>query len=547
MSFPRGLSLAALSLAALTAAGQAPARIEGRVLTTSGDPAPGAALQLSLIAGPPPPISSTAGGDGSFLLDRIPPGRYTLSAHKNGFLTQDYNTGRSDSPAGATIALAAGQEVKDLVIRLTPAGVITGRVIDPEGDPMAQAQVTAYRATYLGGRQRFAVAANARSDDQGNFRLANLRPGRYLLKTERPLPAGRSAATSAYVATFYPSELTPQAASTVTLTPGAELRSIDIRVRRERVYAIRGRAVDAATGMPAIDARLELAPEQGLSGTTPQELVSGRAITQLPDAAFEYQGLPAGTYVLTAVPGGGTLGQDGTMVVPNYSGRVEVTIAGADVDNVVLPVGPGVEIAGRVTMENGSSAAMPRVVRLTQVSGFGMNPPYSQIPADGNFRLEHVPLGQYAVKIEPLPEGAYVKSVRFQSSDVTHGLLDVSANGTLEILLSAKSASVSGTVPGPGITVTVWPKTPDAGGSAEAVRTVVSDPEGRFELAGLAPGRYYLAAWEQIRPDLIQNVGFLTGFASDASNVTLEEGVHQTIDPAPISREKADTAASRMP
>src|SRR5437762_2424721 len=51
------------------------------------------------------------------------------------------------------LLFAAGVEKKDLEIKMTPQGVIIGRVIDQDGDPIANAQIAVARYGYDGGRR----------------------------------------------------------------------------------------------------------------------------------------------------------------------------------------------------------------------------------------------------------------------------------------------------------------------------------------------------------------------------------------------------------
>src|SRR5437588_4210748 len=71
--------------------------------------------------------------DGSFHIEGIVPGRYRLFAERTGYTAVDKHRRRTE---GLVLALSAGEEVKDLVIRLQPSAVVQGRVTDEDGDPM---------------------------------------------------------------------------------------------------------------------------------------------------------------------------------------------------------------------------------------------------------------------------------------------------------------------------------------------------------------------------------------------------------------------------
>jgi hypothetical protein len=144
-----------------------------------------------------------------------------------------------------------------------------------------------------------------------------------------------------------------------------------------------------------------------------------------------------------------------------------------------------------------------------------------------------------------------VKSIRFGQQDITHTLLDLTsgASGTLDILLSPRAAQVSGTVKNKdgaamtGVEVTLWPKQ----GLSKSVYRGSTDQNGDFRIAGLAPGDYYINAWEDLDPYLSFDLDFLQRFASPDTTITLEESAHQTVQPKLVSREDAALEAAKLP
>ncbi len=136
-----------------------------------------------------------------------------------------------------------------------------------------------------------------------------------------------------------------------------------------------------------------------------------------------------------------------------------------------------------------------------------------------------------------------MKSLHFGGNDVTHAALDLTAGGgTLEIVLSAKAAEISGTTT-PDALVTLWPKLPDPGSPTRGSRNTHPDQDGKFTLSGLAPGDYYVAAWEDGDAGLLQSPDFASQFnAEGAVSVRLEEGEHQSVTVTLISKDKIAAA-----
>jgi uncharacterized surface anchored protein len=75
----------------------------------------------------------------------------------------------------------------------------------------------------------------------------------------------------------------------------------------------------------------------------------------------------------------------------------------------------------------------------------------------------------------------------------------------------------------------------------------ITDQNGDFRVTGLAPGDYFIAAWEELEQGLSDDTDFLNRFTSQAVAVTLEEGAHQTAQPKLISREAAAAEAAKLP
>src|SRR5215469_9769879 len=113
--------------------------------------------------------------DGAFRIDNIVPGRYHL--------VTDKQHGRVD---GRILSLTAGQELKDLHLRLQAAAVVRGRVTDEDGDPLPNAEVTALRQTYVAGHKHWENAGADRTNDLGEYRIANLPVGNVYISVNPP-------------------------------------------------------------------------------------------------------------------------------------------------------------------------------------------------------------------------------------------------------------------------------------------------------------------------------------------------------------------------
>src|SRR5438270_2694334 len=160
--------------------------------------------------------TATTGIDGSFRIEGILPGRYHLFAERSGLLEMTRSHFRSD---GRLLTLTPGQELKDLQIRLQAAAVVRGRVTDEDGDPMPEAHVSVLKQSYKAGHSRWEQVGSERTNDLGEYRIANLAAGNYYLSVSPPpdfksliegaganakLDSGARAAATACQATYNP-------------------------------------------------------------------------------------------------------------------------------------------------------------------------------------------------------------------------------------------------------------------------------------------------------------------------------------------------------
>ncbi len=556
-------------------------RVEGTILSLSGDAIRKATVRLqgnfSQAGQPPTTYSETADNDGKFVFEDVAPGGYILSAAKPGFVTTRYGA-RSNTSPGTQLNLTAGMELKDLAVKMTPQGVIAGKVLDQDGDPVTSAQVQVMHNTYLRGRKQLVPAASATTNDLGEYRLSNLSPGRYyisasdrratlILTTERTGRSGEG--QEGNITTYYPNGTDASTGAPVDVAAGSEIRGIDIRLLRAKVYTVRGKAA-SASGVPERALVAFVRKEEG-SANLPA-ILSGGSITQLrPDGSFEFRNIVPGTYVLQvlqAILNGNA--------PANLTGRVEVTVADANIDNLVLPMIPGLEITGTVKLEDGDigtllkpaqtpgGAAAPTAAPLSPLrftvalsdaeGGVSIGSPNAQVKDDGTFQLNGVGTGRYTLNTVLLPQGTYLKSARFGGQDVTHAPIDTTsgAGGTLDLVLSSKPADVSGSVQNDkgealsGVIVTLWPKTPDASPTGGALQAN-TDQNGGFQFKGLAPGEYYVAAWEELESGLATSADFLSHFTSDASAVKLAEGAHESRDLKPVPSDKIAVEIAKLP
>ena len=119
-------------------------RITGRVVATdTGRPVKRARVFVSAVE-LPGGRGMLTDDSGIFDLTELPAGRYTLSVSKSGFVSLSYGQ-RRPLQAGTPLQLNDGQQLKGVDFQLPRGGVISGRILDEEGEPVAGAMVAVMR------------------------------------------------------------------------------------------------------------------------------------------------------------------------------------------------------------------------------------------------------------------------------------------------------------------------------------------------------------------------------------------------------------------
>lgn len=266
----------------------------------------------------PPPIPGATPGipsvmtdsQGKFVVKDLETGSYRLTVAANGYARQEYGQ-RVFGTQGTPIDLATGQALKDVVVRLTPAGYVTGRLTDERGEPAIGVQAQLLRPSYNAqGQRTFQSGGLTRTDDRGEYRLFWVTPGRYYLLAPAGPALNRSlelagvgdspnGIAESYAITYYPGVPDVKEASIIEVRPGVELSAIDFSIPRQRLFRIRGRLIDSRTGQKPLGAAITTSSTSITGGGT-----FSSAMGQSYDPAsgtFEIRDVSPGPYTVTAV------------------------------------------------------------------------------------------------------------------------------------------------------------------------------------------------------------------------------------------------------
>ncbi|HYP09315.1 MAG TPA: hypothetical protein VER03_24030 [Bryobacteraceae bacterium] len=75
-------------------------------------------------------------------MSNTPPGSYRITADRTGFVRTDHGATNPTRP-GPPLTLAPGQALKQVTIRMQTHAVVAGRVLDEDGEPLANIHLQA--------------------------------------------------------------------------------------------------------------------------------------------------------------------------------------------------------------------------------------------------------------------------------------------------------------------------------------------------------------------------------------------------------------------
>lgn len=487
--------------------------------------------------------TATSGPNGAFRIENILPGRYRLFTERTGYLDVDKHHGRSE---GRVLTLMAGQEVNDLEIRLQAAAVVRGRVTDEDGDPMAGAEVSAMRQTFAAGHRHWEQVGSERTNDLGEYRIANLPAGNVYISVNPPpdfkslIDSGGATGDArgsrgtdkgtetSYQTAYYPGTSDRSQAAPIQLHAGDEFPA-NFSLTPSPSLTISGQVVNLP---PRTSATIMLQSRDSRLVTSGTEMHK--------DGSFVIRDVSPGSYNVVASVDGAA--------VPMMA-RQSLEVSSSNVDGLRLSPQPGTTVHGHLRVEsNGKHFDADQVyLALEPANGdddelAASGARFSNIAhlaPNGEFVWRDVPPGNYYVQMLGNGSGAnedwFVKSVLAGGREVNDSSFNVSGGTVvLDVVASANGAVIEGVVtdsssrPVANAVVVAVPET-RVRGRIDQYRQTVTDQLGHFRLRGVRAGSYTLFAWESVEGQEYYNPDFLKSYDGQGTTLNTTEGEHKAV------------------
>ena len=482
-------------------------------------------------------IAATTDNSGQFQFTDIVSGRYSLRASRPGYLPAAFaQTEFTRLPF--MFPLLPGEDLGGVIIRLRPAGVISGAVYFGDGESAVGVPIQLIREYHFRGRQGYEVFGRATTDDRGNYRIFGLPPGSYYVVAAYASPNpgsgmrrqvrfdedGLPVAEENFVTTYYKSTPHMIEAEQVSLRHSEELDRVDIFLTRSRTSTVRGTALSSVSGEVLRGARIRLR-QPAPAG---EAMVDAPVSTRLePDGGFEITGVSPGQYTLLV---------DGLEKEQRLTGRRPLSISAGDVEDFEVLAQPFDQLTGKLTAEAGSTVEFDSFRISIEPHSDSTAGVSVSVHENGSFTLPYVAGETYDVFLMEGPPEAFLESATIGGLDVLATSFRAQGGSLpeMQMVVSTKGGAVRGEVAEDetrvalGATVVLLPD--PAGGRLQHYQATSTDEHGLYLFRGVAPGRYTVVAWREDPPCQIYDFDALAACRAAGRSIEVDESALEYVN-----------------
>ncbi len=523
------------------AGGQNLTNLEGVVVNAlTGKPIPRALVQVAgggtraMLTGP----------QGEFSFDGVPVGTTGIHVLKPGFSQEGLVNARS----AGTVKVAAGSG--KVVIKLMPEGVITGQVTDAEGEPLEGVQIMVMHSEIANGTRRVVPSGRGQAtDEDGNFRVGGLAPGKYYLAAKainldrRVLGAMSGNRRQAYPSVlYYPAAPDLEGASPLDLTAA---QHITLQMSLKRVPAFKLTGTLAGIGDWKQVNIPWLTDRSGQVLAMPEKFDRATGI-------FEFQAVPAGSYFLRV----GAMGESNQFTWTQRSVAIESDVTGL---RMVLGAGTSIPVTVRAEFSADHSSGQyrsfstnpnaERTLARVQLNSVDSNEGLlgsAGGPSVSNFSsqtVNNVTPGRYYVQVFPQANG-YVYSAHSGGTNLLREPLVVPTEGSvppIEITLRDDGGAVKIHVNSSQPPVKAWAVLAPEFAPRQTPVLLNVEPGTDRLYGGLAPGDYKVYVFDSTDGLEYANPDVLSRYNAKAVRVSVTSGGTASVGAELIHREEQDS------
>jgi protocatechuate 3,4-dioxygenase beta subunit len=444
-------------------------------------------------------VASTTDPSGRYKLMDLPPGAYRITANN----AQRQGFGQEV----ARHVAVNGSDVENVDFLVLLPGTISGKVVDENKEPVPGVSVSLVQREYFLGNVGYYYAfPSGRTDDQGEYTITSIEPGRpyYLLadKVDYRLPAHSETPLNPKlrkrvpVRTWYPASALRESAEALSLQPGEAREGVDIEMKKSPSYCVEG-TVFGPTGAAALHFSIEaMQPSSGQSGSGGSFRMAPSGMTAA-DGQFRICDLYPGVYRLSA--------QDGDFNSLKFHGTADIAVTDQDLEGVRVNAVPGKSLEGEVVWDADPPATpVTNKVFLSVVPLFRTGYLGGRYDVPGTFTVDGVFPDEYAVQARFNAPGAYVKDVTFSDRSVRYEPLRPAAamngsglrvamahdGGTIAVQVSDKDGNPAADL----FVLTIPAEVRSEAEVAARIEEGETDQAGQYTTPTLAPGKYYVVA-----------------------------------------------------
>lgn len=480
-----------------------------------------------------PSCSTRSDSEGRFTCNNLDPWPYEITVRKDG--ASGAFGQRTPEDAGRVLTPTADQRMQNVRVPLWRDAIVSGRVLDPQGEPLINMTVVAIPTVALttpSSNSERQLRRDTSTDDRGAYTLP-VAPGEYVLAAmpgaangPRTEIGGRPAI---YPTSFLGDTSEAGLAQRLVLAAGTAYDDVNIIVRPVVSHRLTGLASGPA---PVAGATVELVRDvpgdSALSRETPPARVDESGRFSLPD-------VPSGQYRLRILRAPqlptGSHGNPPLEALPTEStlwANVPVVVGDDDL-TVDVALDRGVRISGRVVFEGGEGPRPADIARatftLTPLSGQWMDARGLLLSRETFATIELVP-GSYLLNAPYLPE-FYVTSVTRGGRSILNEPIDVGTSDITDVVmtLSRQATTLSGSVTRPPAltdtrgSVTIVPADSSGWkdlGRETRMQTVLIGMPGTFDLSP-RPGDYLAIATDRPVPRTREGLALMEARATRVS------------------------------